>query len=417
VAERVVDDLEAVQVEAEHGEAPAAPERFVQPLAEQRSVGQAGQRVVVRHVRDARLGAAALGDVLEGEDAAAIRHRPRQPRHHLPAARLLEGRGGRAGHEAPALGVDLVERLAREVAGRRADREHLAEGHARPEAPGRDADHLAQAGVHHREPLLAVVHREALGHVVERGVEVQVGPPQLQGVLPEHLHRGRHGADLVAPPALRHLRRDVAARQARHGRGEALHRQDQAAQGHEHGRGRQGQRRRRRRGGEARPRGGGERLAVLHRLGDGRVAGGEGAGERGDRPAAPVRQGHRRRAAIAGERHQVAVDRLRVLEEAVPGRGRGGGEARGLAHQEHLPAQAVPRVLHLPGEVHRLLDLARREGAAAHPPAQVAAAPAGGGAHLDRQAADRDQGADRGAGPRRLASACATAVPTASSRA
>ena len=38
--------------------------RLLQPLVEQHAVGQAGQRIVQRHVRDLGLRAALLGDVL-----------------------------------------------------------------------------------------------------------------------------------------------------------------------------------------------------------------------------------------------------------------------------------------------------------------------------------------------------------------
>ncbi len=67
MAERVVDALEAVEVEAEHGEALAAPQalqRLLQLLAEQGAVGEVGERVVARKVGDLLLLAAALGDVL-----------------------------------------------------------------------------------------------------------------------------------------------------------------------------------------------------------------------------------------------------------------------------------------------------------------------------------------------------------------
>nr|WP_239002945.1 hypothetical protein [Rhodovastum atsumiense] len=64
MAERVVDFLEAVEVDQADGAAPATTrQRLVQPLAEQHPVGQAGQRVVVGEMRDMGIGLAALGDV------------------------------------------------------------------------------------------------------------------------------------------------------------------------------------------------------------------------------------------------------------------------------------------------------------------------------------------------------------------
>ena len=76
--ERVVDALEAVEVEAEHGKALAAhqaQQRLLQLLAEQRAVGEAGQRIVAREVGDLLLLAAALGDVLVQRHPAAALQR------------------------------------------------------------------------------------------------------------------------------------------------------------------------------------------------------------------------------------------------------------------------------------------------------------------------------------------------------
>jgi hypothetical protein len=68
VAERVVDELEAVDVEEEDRDgaraaahAPAQRER--EAVAEQRAVGQPGQLVVQRAVGQVELGRPALGDV------------------------------------------------------------------------------------------------------------------------------------------------------------------------------------------------------------------------------------------------------------------------------------------------------------------------------------------------------------------
>ena len=76
VPERVVDVLEAVEVEQHHRDllllvrvaaarAPGAGQRLGQPVVEQRAVGQAGERVVQGQLRDPRLRRLALGDVLE----------------------------------------------------------------------------------------------------------------------------------------------------------------------------------------------------------------------------------------------------------------------------------------------------------------------------------------------------------------
>ena len=67
VAEAVVDDLEAVQVQEEHRGAALrmaalrAPDRLVQAVEEQDAVREAGERVVERVVLEAALGLAAVG--------------------------------------------------------------------------------------------------------------------------------------------------------------------------------------------------------------------------------------------------------------------------------------------------------------------------------------------------------------------
>src|SRR5439155_9936461 len=75
VPEAVVDRLEVVQVEEHDGEAgalaPAASERVANPLDEQRPVGEPGDRVVERLVRELLLECAALADVTAVEHDAA----------------------------------------------------------------------------------------------------------------------------------------------------------------------------------------------------------------------------------------------------------------------------------------------------------------------------------------------------------
>jgi len=76
VAERVVDDLEVVQVDEQDGDAPLGAERAAEALEEELAVGQAGERVVVGLPGELGLGGLALGDV----DAVA------DPRLRTPVA-------------------------------------------------------------------------------------------------------------------------------------------------------------------------------------------------------------------------------------------------------------------------------------------------------------------------------------------
>ncbi len=78
VAERIVDFLEVIEIEAKHRELIAAlgeMQRALQPFPEQCPVRQIGQRVVPRHVVNLLLRLLPFGDVLEGRNPAAARHR------------------------------------------------------------------------------------------------------------------------------------------------------------------------------------------------------------------------------------------------------------------------------------------------------------------------------------------------------
>ena len=68
MAERVVDALEMVEIEIEHRELPAAADQrklLLELLTQQHAIGQVGERIVVRQVRDPLLRLLAFGDVLD----------------------------------------------------------------------------------------------------------------------------------------------------------------------------------------------------------------------------------------------------------------------------------------------------------------------------------------------------------------
>ncbi len=76
--ERIVDVLELVEIETEHGDgfgAPLAAERRFHPFVERHAVRQVRERIVVRQVLDFFLGGQSLGDVLVGGNPAAVRER------------------------------------------------------------------------------------------------------------------------------------------------------------------------------------------------------------------------------------------------------------------------------------------------------------------------------------------------------
>ncbi len=74
MTERVVDALELVDVDVQHGQLLVRPHRvqgLFEPLPEQQPVRQVGQCIVMRQMRDLLVGARALGNVLDRGDPAA----------------------------------------------------------------------------------------------------------------------------------------------------------------------------------------------------------------------------------------------------------------------------------------------------------------------------------------------------------
>jgi hypothetical protein len=184
VAQRVIDVLEAVEVETEHGQALAllrAIERPLHALAQQGAVGQLGQKVVVRHVRHARLDAPVLGHVLVRGEPASIRHRLMLDGDDAPVAELAD-----LGHR-PALGDDLAQ-LARIVLGQLPGLQTLVDAmlnyvgkrRARLGQLGRQAVHPSIGCIANDQPMSAIVHAKALRHVVEGRIEAQVLHLQLE---------------------------------------------------------------------------------------------------------------------------------------------------------------------------------------------------------------------------------------------
>ena len=94
MAERVVDGLEAVEVEAQQSDVLVAAARFqrrFQALAQQDAIRQIGQRIVMRHVGDARLVAMALGEVADGVDLVAAHPGAERAADHLHGDHAIVG--------------------------------------------------------------------------------------------------------------------------------------------------------------------------------------------------------------------------------------------------------------------------------------------------------------------------------------
>jgi len=193
MAERVVDILEVVEVEEQHGDEPVlggrggpvvlqsglaaqARQGVLQTLGEQGAVGQSGKGVVVRHVADARLHPASLGDVLEGGDPAAAGDRLVVDELHAAVGQRHLGVGDLLGDaDAVAPGGVLLGRHVGPGSGRVAQVDDIAQGHANPELAGIQIVDLGILPVEQEQAMLPVEHAQALPKTVEREVaEFQV---------------------------------------------------------------------------------------------------------------------------------------------------------------------------------------------------------------------------------------------------
>ena len=172
-----------IEIEQQRGHDLAAldaPQRILEPLVEQHAIGQARQRVVQRHVGDLGLGLALLGDVVMRGHGAAVGHRLGGHGDVAAIAQLV----GILGHSLPGDALDpvseqLVGALAPEFTLGDAMLDDLAQCRAGFHLLGRQPVHLGIALVAHDEPLLAVVHGQALQHVVEGGIELDILVRQL----------------------------------------------------------------------------------------------------------------------------------------------------------------------------------------------------------------------------------------------
>ena len=174
--ESVVDRLEVVEVEQVHGHhiaAPHAGECVLEPLVEQHTVGQIGQRIVQRHVHDLGLGAALVGDVLVRDDACAVRCASVGDIDDAPIGQFLHLRRDLA---------ELADEMLDELLRLRGDiaavgqpmLQDFAHVHPRPHLLRAQTVHVAIVLVANDEPLLGVVHGKALGHIVHGGIELFV---------------------------------------------------------------------------------------------------------------------------------------------------------------------------------------------------------------------------------------------------
>ena len=137
-------------------------------LGEVGAVGEAGQRVVVRHEVDALLGLDARGDVFEQRDRAAL-HRADRDFAVLVVGEVQDDLAAAVERD------DLEQAVGgalRDGAARRGARDQRGEGPAGPVAGGETGEDLLGAIVDDGDPAVLVEHAEAVLHGVERGIEL-----------------------------------------------------------------------------------------------------------------------------------------------------------------------------------------------------------------------------------------------------
>ena len=183
MAVEIVDALEMVEVDEQHGHQVAACHqihRVLHPLPELHAVGQVGQRVMTGEMTDAGFGPPLLGDVLMGRDPAAVGQRVVDHRDHPPVLKFdrVDRVLPPGGQLEPPPDIRLAASLRRETMGeaiaqdvhqRRAGNHHL----------GRQAVEIGEALVADDQLLLRIEHAEALRHVVDRRLEAHVLARQL----------------------------------------------------------------------------------------------------------------------------------------------------------------------------------------------------------------------------------------------
>ena len=198
VAEAVVDRLEVVEVDEQDRELAAValePRRgVVDAVAEQRLVGEPGQRVVERLVRELVLQPAVFGDVAEAphapDDFAVDPLRQRIAFEHAPVLELERVVAVRIG-----LVVELLD-LGDERLGIAElfehERERLAVVACAQDAV-RDAPHLGEAGVEAGDATVAVDNEDPVGGRLEgrgqhgvRGAEIRLDRDAVADVVSGH---------------------------------------------------------------------------------------------------------------------------------------------------------------------------------------------------------------------------------------
>ncbi len=148
-------------------------------LAEQQSVGQSGQSVMMRHEADARFRLPAFADVLVRRNPAPIVHRLMRHGQCASVGVLLDEPPGALGRRqrlllqpdrlddpviVPSHVVDAAEQFGHR--------------HPRPDNSRRQPEQLQKTHVADDHPLLGIGHAQCLRHIVQGGIEEPIARAQ-----------------------------------------------------------------------------------------------------------------------------------------------------------------------------------------------------------------------------------------------
>ena len=140
-----------------------------------RAVREIGQRIVMCQIPDFVLGGAPFGDVLEGRNEAAIRHRPVRNRNATAVGQALYYRPALAFANKTLLLSKCGVRVDVDgAAGDGGQFHQLRRRHAWQNFIRRQAIYLCKATIENDQLAVGVEHAQALRHIGQRGVETPV---------------------------------------------------------------------------------------------------------------------------------------------------------------------------------------------------------------------------------------------------
>ena len=185
MAKGVIDLLEAVQVEIEHGRWQVAGAEAAQGLRdavpEQQPVGHVGQGIMPGHVDHAILGAMTLGDIFEGTDPSALGGRLARHHQHCAIGHVM----GVVAEDGDVVLVACRARAMR-IVGQQSGLDEVEDRRARRRRGRVQPENAEEARIADDDAIVGIEQAEAQRHRIEGGIEAGI----LQGQGPLLLLQG-----------------------------------------------------------------------------------------------------------------------------------------------------------------------------------------------------------------------------------